>query len=177
VNDRVKGFLKRWKCGLVSTPITDAYVDLIERQRGYRWQYDDGWVTLARGLEGQLDEAQQEIAEQKKWLKAAKADLDLFQAEVTELKDWKRQQLEVESEWDAQKVAEALGIPLGESIRASILARVNELSEDKKRLDRIFASRAVNIFVMCSTPGGNPHEEQIKSREDLDRRLKGVRGE
>lgn len=46
-----------------------------------------------------------------------------------ELREWKQSYCAVESQWDCQKVAQILGIPLGENIREQIEPRVTELLE------------------------------------------------
>lgn len=47
--------------------------------------------------------------------------------ELAELRDWKVQQMRVESEWDEQALAKALNVPLGQSCRKGIAAEVERL--------------------------------------------------
>lgn len=57
-----------------------------------------------------------------------------LRAEILELREWKRQQMEVESTWDAQAVGEAIGAPLGASIRKAILPAIVAITKDRDEL-------------------------------------------
>lgn len=57
-----------------------------------------------------------------------------LKSEVAELKAWKDEAIQVESEWDCQAVAEALNIPLGQSIRTNILPKIIELKVSNNHL-------------------------------------------
>lgn len=54
--------------------------------------------------------------------------------ELEELRSWKKQALQVESQWDAQKVGDLLGIGLGQSIRANIEPKIEQLILDREML-------------------------------------------
>lgn len=58
-----------------------------------------------------------------------------LQSHVIELERWKREAQQVEAEWDANKVAELLGAPLGYSSRPEIMRRVTHLVEYVKALE------------------------------------------
>ena len=80
---------------------------------------------------------------QHKWEAAASAVLAAFggrasgwktraekaETEVAMLKDWKAQQLQVESEWDCQMLAKKLGVGIGQSCRAGIQKAVLTMLE------------------------------------------------
>lgn len=55
------------------------------------------------------------------------AEIATLNAELSELREWKRQQLEVESQWDCQKIGKMLGVPLGANIREHIELSVTGL--------------------------------------------------
>jgi len=56
--------------------------------------------------------------------------------ERDELREWKKEQLAVESEWNPQEVARLLDIPLGGSIRAAILPKISNLREKLEELQK-----------------------------------------
>lgn len=71
--------------------------------------------------------AQKAEAMEKHWKFHYDKSVEQLQAQqerIAALEQWKREQLMVESEWDAQAVGRELGIGLGESIRAEILPAV-----------------------------------------------------
>jgi hypothetical protein len=51
--------------------------------------------------------------------------------ERDDLKRWKEEMLQVESEWDCQKVGKLLGIGLGQSIRKNIEPKIRDLIEER----------------------------------------------
>lgn len=55
-----------------------------------------------------------------------------MQAKADELESWKRQQLEVEAQLDAQRIAKLLGTKLGESCHAAINREVPKLVEEAR---------------------------------------------
>ena len=57
----------------------------------------------------------------------ADALLEDKEREIAELKDWKKQAIDFENEWDEQAVGKALNVQLGQSIRRSILPKIIEL--------------------------------------------------
>ncbi len=75
------------------------------------------------------------INELKGKLALAQDDLAIRIREVEELERWKREAQQVEAEWDANKVAELLGAPLGSSSRLEIMRRVTHLVEYVKALE------------------------------------------
>ena len=54
--------------------------------------------------------------------------------ELEELREWKRQCLQVESEWDAQAIGKILNIGLGDSIRKNIQPKVEQLILEREML-------------------------------------------
>jgi hypothetical protein len=54
--------------------------------------------------------------------------------EVARLAHWKAAQMQVEANWDAQSVADELGLPIGVSIRPEILPRIKALKAEVARL-------------------------------------------
>ena len=54
--------------------------------------------------------------------------------EIAELKNWKKEVIAVENEWDEQLIGKTLNIQLGNSIRANILPKINELQANNNRL-------------------------------------------
>ena len=56
-------------------------------------------------------------------------------SELRELRRWKMEQLTVESEWDAQAVANELGMQWGAPIRANILPKIVELKNRARRAE------------------------------------------
>jgi hypothetical protein len=69
-----------------------------------------------------------------------------------ELEQWKQSQLAVESEWSPQTVGKLLGLTLGQSIRANIqpkieelLARIANLEADKRRLEEVIKQAACDL--------------------------------
>ena len=75
------------------------------------------------------------------------AQLLASQAECERLREWKRQQLQVESEWDPQAVGNALGIQWGASIRAGILPAVQTLSAQMAQLTRPVSDEEWKVIV------------------------------
>jgi len=54
--------------------------------------------------------------------------------ELAELREWKRQQLEVERQWDCQKVGKLLGVPAGAHVRPHIEPKIAKLCEENAKL-------------------------------------------
>lgn len=54
--------------------------------------------------------------------------------ELEQLKDWKEQQLQVESQWNPQKIGKLLNIRLGESITKNIQPKIERLLLEKEML-------------------------------------------
>lgn len=90
-----------------ATPRTDS---AIERIKTSSFRGDIIHPTFARQLETELAAANAHIAEQ------------IVQIET--LQSWKTQQMEVESKWDAQRVASLLGIAVGQDIRSNIEPKI-----------------------------------------------------
>jgi hypothetical protein len=74
----------------------------------------------------------------KEW---AEAEIATLRSQVEKLEQWKREQLVVESEWDAQAVGKELDLPWGASIHAGILpavkalkARISDLCKQVEKL-------------------------------------------
>lgn len=75
-----------------------------------------------------IDEYQQLVVQQQPFeLASALADKARLENEVAALQDWKESMLQVESEWDVQKMAKALGGTIGASCREIISKAVDEL--------------------------------------------------
>ncbi len=70
------------------------------------------------------------------WEQAQQAvsKIDVLTAERDRLARWKREQMEVESSWDCQKVGELLGIGLGQMIRPQIEPKIRELIAERDAL-------------------------------------------
>ena len=66
------------------------------------------------------------------------------QGQVHQLMLWKEAQLYVESQWEPQRVAKLLGVPLGEDIRVSIEPRIVAL---KAELDA--ANEGADMLATC----------------------------
>jgi hypothetical protein len=64
-----------------------------------------------------------------------------YDAEIARLTEWKRSALEVESSWDCQAVAKAIGVPLGGDIRKHILPYLLEKQKEnaalRERVERL----------------------------------------
>ena len=60
--------------------------------------------------------------------------IEALESEVAELKNWKKEVIAVENEWDEQLIGKALNIQLGNSIRANILPKINELQANNNDL-------------------------------------------
>lgn len=56
--------------------------------------------------------------------------VDELRREVEELREWKRQQMLVESQWDEQEVGRELGMAIGTPIRENILPLLRQLKLD-----------------------------------------------
>lgn len=56
--------------------------------------------------------------------------VDALRREVKELREWKRQQMLVESQWDEQEVGRELGMAIGTPIRENILPLLRQLKLD-----------------------------------------------
>lgn len=61
------------------------------------------------------------------------AHLANLNKELAELREWKRQQLEVENQWDCQKIGKMLGVPLGANIREHIAPKIANLNATIER--------------------------------------------
>jgi hypothetical protein len=57
-----------------------------------------------------------------------------LERERDELARWKREQMLVESQWDAQAVAKELGMPSGADIRKNILPTIQKLKRERDEL-------------------------------------------
>ncbi len=57
-----------------------------------------------------------------------------LERERDEALQWKREQMLVESQWDAQAVAKELGMPLGAEIRENILLAIQQLKHERDEL-------------------------------------------
>lgn len=64
----------------------------------------------------------------------SRSPVDQEQTELESLRAWKESAMEVERQWDEQKVAKLLGIPLGASIRPEIQPRVEKLRSVNQEL-------------------------------------------
>lgn len=71
-------------------------------------------------------------------------ELNEAKAEIKLLQDWKDSQMAVESEWDAQMLAKALGAPIGSSCRKEIQKRTLELIAENKRLTELLDANTVH---------------------------------
>lgn len=69
----------------------------------------------------------------KAWDETATPDRTLAK-ELVRLLAWKAEVVAVEREWDAQAVAKLLGVPLSQSCRAGIAAKVTELLAERDKL-------------------------------------------
>jgi len=87
------------------TPETDAAICSQEEYDSYE-AYIDSLEDHARKLERERDEALQ----------------------------WKREQMLVESQWDAQAVAKELGMPAGADIRKNILPAIQQLKRERNAM-------------------------------------------
>lgn len=56
------------------------------------------------------------------------AHLASLNQELSELREWKRQQLEVENQWSCQKVGKMLGVQIGAQIRPQIEPKIANLN-------------------------------------------------
>jgi len=84
----------------------------------------DNWVGSVNDLEQFAEAAAAE----------ANKRIDVLDSEVAELKNWKKEVIAVENEWDEQLIGKALNIQLGNSIRAYILPKINELQANNNDL-------------------------------------------
>jgi hypothetical protein len=57
-----------------------------------------------------------------------------IERERDELARWKREQMLVESQWDAQAVAKELGMPAGADIRENILPAIQQLKRERNAM-------------------------------------------
>jgi hypothetical protein len=67
--------------------------------------------------------------------KSIKEAIEKLTEERDDLKRWKEEMLQVESEWDCQKVGKILGIGLGQSIRKNIEPKIRELIKEREYLE------------------------------------------
>jgi hypothetical protein len=121
------------------TPDTDAEEFYANADGGERIEVVD--PGFARRLERERDEARRELdlslkdqCQKEDLVLKYMGDVDEARAEVARLADWKAQQMQVEASWDAQSVADELGLPLGVSIRPEILPRIKALKAEVARL-------------------------------------------
>jgi hypothetical protein len=71
-----------------------------------------------------------ENADLRARLQTTEQQLGQVREEKEELRRWKAEQLQVESEWSPQRIGKLLGLPLGSSIRAGIEPAIRKLLAD-----------------------------------------------
>lgn len=102
----------------------------------------------------------------------ALAEADRLRAELEEAKAWKDSMLEVEREWDVQKLAKMLGVRLGESCRKGIAEAVPkliaELEEARKKADLYYTMRELSDN---ATDIAERREQERDQWRDLAREL------
>jgi len=69
--------------------------------------------------------------------------------ERDQLKRWKEEMLQVESEWDCQKVGDLLGIEWGKSIRKNIEPKIREILKAIQNLRDVEGRHHTQIAVEC----------------------------
>lgn len=74
--------------------------------------------------------------------------------ELHQLRQWKKEQMQIESTWDEQKVGHLLGMELGTPIRENILPAIQALSRDKARLDWLEEQRKGGRYEVFPSPHG-----------------------
>lgn len=75
--------------------------------------------------------------------------------ELEELRRWKKEQMQVESEWDAQAVGRELDLPLGSSIRAGILPAVKKLRQQLATMYSLVGVEAILVAALTEYSIGN----------------------
>lgn len=83
-------------------------------------------------------------------------------ARVEELERWKAEQLQVESEWDAQAVGQALQLPPGTSIRKAIAPAIDALQQSNAQL-----RRQVDILAKYAAERDRMHIQQMAGLAEL----------
>lgn len=85
--------------------------------------------------------------------------------EIQALQRWKSKALQVESEWDEQKLAKLLGGALGQSCRKIIAERVPEVLEENERLKKELAE--YELEEACKACGGDDESLIAEAQRSL----------
>lgn len=123
---------------LVGTDRLDYYYADIDELKQFAEAYAAKVLEdKERDIEGILDDTQSlanELLRSKSQIAELQAEIEDKEREIAELKNWKKEVIAVENEWDEQLIGKALNIQLGNSIRANILPKINELQANNNRL-------------------------------------------
>jgi hypothetical protein len=84
-------------------------------------------VCEANALRAHIDELQTLLPDDT----TIQHGVERLKRERDELARWKREQMLVESQWDAQAVAKELGMPAGADIRKNILPAIQQLKRER----------------------------------------------
>lgn len=96
---------------------------------------------------------------------------------IAELEAWKNEAIKVETEWDTQATGKALNIPLGRSVRANILPKIEALTLQVQVLrEALFSVRdgAIGLYgddlTTCNKAlNSTPNPDKWIKRSDLER--------
>jgi len=81
-----------------------------------------------------LEMLAEEIANKQDQISSLRHKIANLNSENEQLRGWKASQLKIEAEWEPQKVANLLSVPLGKSIRKSIFQGIIDLLEENSSL-------------------------------------------
>lgn len=98
-----------------------------------------------------------------------------WQERAKKAEDWKESAMTVESQWDCQAVASALGIGLGQSIRPAILPAIDALKAENGRL----RAAATDFLAACElgeeVDPDDSYDAYVGSRQALRAALEATR--
>ena len=93
-----------------------------------------------------------------------------LERELAELREWKRQQLEVESQWDCQKVGKLLGVPIGAHVRPHIEPKIAKLIRERNEAREQLASEKATRNAIIAK--GIETERQLAEVREENARLR-----
>jgi hypothetical protein len=91
-----------------------------------------------------------------------------------ELKNWKESAIAIEKEWDVQRVAEILEIPLWKSIRANIEPRISKIIEQRDHLEKALRDTDTLLEYAENTLHGDGSDDVTVARMVIASALKKI---
>jgi hypothetical protein len=113
-------------------------------------------VCEANALRAHIDELQTLLPDDA----TIQHGVERLKRERDELARWKREQMLVESQWDAQAVAKELGVPTGADIRKNILPAIQQL---KRERDAMLEAMAETRKILLSSQLNDIFEDTMRN--------------